>query len=442
MQTSIPPSNPAQASSSGTQTDRAAPTVQEFTERANQSTFDAVFAQLAQFASVGTSRNGKSALSVGNRMTTASGQSQLSDSLAARASSDAEVAGGRGELSGPGGRTELSKSLAAAQRQFGADQNARSTATSARAGGQTNGAAAEPATDDGKAQPGGRDGALAGEPGAQSSTHRSDTSAAGANGPEVSGIAGAAGSAAARAPGATGSNAALASVGRASATAPGGGPTSATNANAVALGGRTNGPVPQPTNSKPAASQQGADPSKTAAAFRAQVAQGLSAALRQGRGEVTLRLTPKALGELRISLTVQNGSVDARVKPATTEAHRLLEQGVESLRHALEARGLKVGRIEIDQPPAPKEGASGPNQQNNPAGQDGQTAADGNGGRHDPAEPGGGQSRRGDGMRHASEEGPVDGMDVLDTPIAAGGPGVVYGVADGAARVVMVDALA
>lgn len=435
MQTSIPPTNPAQASS-----DRAAPNAQELSERANQSTFDAVFAQLAQFASIGASRNGKNALTVGSRTASAPGQSRLSDSLAARASSAADGAGGRAELSGPGGRSQPPRSLAAAQRQMDMGQTDRSSATPSRPASHSPGAATEPTTGEGRAQPGGREGAPAGEPGAQSPTHRSDTGAAGANGPEVSGIAGAAGSAAARAPAAPGSNAALSALGKALATAPGGGATAATNANAVALGGRANGPASQPTPAKPGATPQTADPSKAAAAFRSQVAQGLSAALRQGRGEVTLRLTPKALGELRISLMVQNGSVDARVKPATTEAHRLLEQGVDSLRHALEARGLKVGRIEIDQPPAPKDDASGPNQQNTAAGQDGQNAADGGGGRQDPAEPG--RGGRDDGARHVRRESPESDVDVLDTPIVAGGPGVVYGVADGAARVVMVDALA
>ena len=439
MQTSIPASNPPQTASGSAGTDRTAATGRELVERANQGTFDAVFAQLAQFASVGASRNGKNALSVGKRTTPALGKSQLSDSLAARASRATDAPGGPGEAGGPGGRPQPSGSLAAAQRQLAAGQHARTGATSVSTRGQTPGAAAESGTGDGKAQPGSRDGAIESGPGTRSATSRAD---AGSMGPGVAGIAGAAGSGAARAQGAAGSNTALASLGRAQATAPGGGPTTATNANAVALGGRANGPTGQPTPSARARAPQTADPAKTAAAFRTQIAQGLSAALRQGRGEVTLRLTPKALGELRISLTVQNGSVDAKVKPATTEAHRLLEQGVESLRHALEARGLKVGRIEIDQPPAPKSESTGAQQQNSPAGQDGQTGMGGDGGRHDPAEPGGSPSRRGDGMPHAAEGGPESESDVLDTPSTAGGPGVVYGVADGAARIVMVDALA
>lgn len=437
MQTTLPPTNTTQPPSDA-RPDRTAATVQEFAQRANQSTFDAIFAQLAQFASVGASRNGKSALSVGSRTTTVSGQRQLSDSLAARTIGEE---GGRGQPGGPGGRANESRSLAAAQRELGAGQQTRGGTASVPTGGRTLGTVAEPAASDGRVQPGSRDGALEGGQGSQSSTNRSDSVGSAASS-DATGIAGVAGNGAGRASGATGSTVGLASLGRALAAAPGGGPTTATNANAVALGGRANGPVANPTPSKSAATPQGADPSKTAAAFRTQIAQGLSAALRQGRGEVTLRLTPKALGELRVSLTVQNGSVDAHVKPATTEAHRLLEQGVESLRHALEARGLKVGRIEIDQPPAPKNESSGPHQQNHPAGQDGQTGADGDGRRQDPAEPGGGQSGRGDGVRPAAEEGPEGETDVLDTPSTAGGPGVVYGVADGAARVVMVDALA
>ncbi|MBN4052518.1 flagellar hook-length control protein FliK [bacterium AH-315-K20] len=176
-------------------------------------------------------------------------------------------------------------------------------------------------------------------------------------------------------------------------------------------------------------------------AFRAQVAQGLSAALRQGSGDVTLRLTPKALGELRIELRVRDGSVDARLRPATDEARGLLERSVDTLRHALEARGLRVGRIEIEQVPESKDGSLVRHQDQHPGGQNGRAGAEGEQGRHHPAEPGGGDGRGGAGVRHTAEDAPGGEAEVQNTIRMAGGPGVVYGVADGAARIVMVDAL-
>ncbi|MFG0259848.1 MAG: flagellar hook-length control protein FliK, partial [Phycisphaerales bacterium JB041] len=400
---------------------------QELAERARQTTFGAIFAQLAQSATVGVSRNGTNALSVGGRPARAFGQSQLSDSLAAKASGEQRTLGSRGAVDAAGTPSGLSRSLASAQRRLDAGHHARGAASSVDVGARAPGPTAEAGAGTGRA-----DAQLSGAspskgPGASAAQVGAGAGAAGTDGAGISGAAAVSNTAASRTLGANGAHTALASLGRATAAAPGGGPTTATSANAVALGGRTGGPGTQPSPSKPAATPRGADPSRTAAAFRTQVAQGLSAALRHGRGEVTLRLTPKALGELRVSLTVQNGSVDARVKPATAEAHRLLEQGIESLRHALEARGLKVGRIEIDQPPAPKESGSGPNQQDSPTGQDGQTASDADGGRQDPAEPGAGRSGLGDGVRRAADEGPQSETDVLDTPTTGGGPGVVYG---------------
>ena len=193
--------------------------------------------------------------------------------------------------------------------------------------------------------------------------------------------------------------------------------------------------------SKAAAQNPATNNAKIMTAFRAQVAQGLSAALRQGRGDVMLRLTPKALGELRIELRAREGLVDARLRPATDEARGLLERSVDTLRHALEARGLRVGRIEIEQVPESKDGSLVRQQDQHPGSQDGRAGAEGEQGRHHPAEPGGGDGRGGAGVRHTAEDVSGNEGEGQNTTRMAGGPGVVYGVADGAARIVMVDAL-
>lgn len=85
----------------------------------------------------------------------------------------------------------------------------------------------------------------------------------------------------------------------------------------------------------------------TAEAFRAQVARGLAAALRRGDGQVVLRLHPESLGLVRVSMGVRDGTVTARLEPTTSSARELLENGLSSLRAALEARGLHVDRLVV-----------------------------------------------------------------------------------------------
>lgn len=81
-----------------------------------------------------------------------------------------------------------------------------------------------------------------------------------------------------------------------------------------------------------------------------QVTRGLAAALRQGGGRATLRLTPDHLGQVTIELRVQGTDVAAKIDAATDPARRLLEASTDELRAALEARGLRVERIDIEGP--------------------------------------------------------------------------------------------
>lgn len=88
------------------------------------------------------------------------------------------------------------------------------------------------------------------------------------------------------------------------------------------------------------------------ARLHAQVARGLAAALKQGDGEVTLRLTPETLGKLRIDIAIADERVTARIAASSEQACRLLKESVVSLRTALEATGLGVDRIEVVGAPA------------------------------------------------------------------------------------------
>jgi flagellar hook-length control protein FliK len=86
-----------------------------------------------------------------------------------------------------------------------------------------------------------------------------------------------------------------------------------------------------------------------------QALRGLTAALRQGGGTVTLKLNPEALGPLRVEVAVNASNVTARFGTSTAQAHDLLVAHTDTLRAALEARGLTVERIVID-PPATDRG--------------------------------------------------------------------------------------
>jgi Flagellar hook-length control protein FliK len=81
--------------------------------------------------------------------------------------------------------------------------------------------------------------------------------------------------------------------------------------------------------------------------FSAQLSRGLAAALRQKGGTVTLRLQPEALGDLKIRMALEPGKVAARFEVSTDQARELLGRTMDSLRTALEARGLAVDRLEV-----------------------------------------------------------------------------------------------
>lgn len=78
-----------------------------------------------------------------------------------------------------------------------------------------------------------------------------------------------------------------------------------------------------------------------------QVHRALAEALRKGEGEVTVKLTPEALGKVTIRLRVEASQVTAKLTAETAAARDLLERGLPSLRAALEAQGLTVDRVEV-----------------------------------------------------------------------------------------------
>jgi flagellar hook-length control protein FliK len=128
-------------------------------------------------------------------------------------------------------------------------------------------------------------------------------------------------------------------------------PTAASRASSIQsliAGGRpTPGSPPKLPSSIKTHSQPAPRPAPSDEAPEAQFSRGLAAALRQGGGSVTLRLNPEQLGDLTIKLHFQQGSVDARFEAATDQARGLLNDSIDALRAALEARGLEVDRLSV-----------------------------------------------------------------------------------------------
>ncbi len=79
----------------------------------------------------------------------------------------------------------------------------------------------------------------------------------------------------------------------------------------------------------------------------AQAMRGLAALLRNKGGRMTMRLAPEALGELRVSMRLEKDRVWAKIEASSDSARDLLKDQGGSLRSALEARGLRVERLEI-----------------------------------------------------------------------------------------------
>ncbi len=82
-------------------------------------------------------------------------------------------------------------------------------------------------------------------------------------------------------------------------------------------------------------------------------ARGLGIAIKKGGGEVTMRLRPEGLGQLRVDLRLQGSTVEASLRAQTDSARGLLVDSLPLLKTALEAQGLTVERIVVEPGGAP-----------------------------------------------------------------------------------------
>ncbi len=98
--------------------------------------------------------------------------------------------------------------------------------------------------------------------------------------------------------------------------------------------------LPTPTTPTPSA-----DPDHDP--FTARILRGLSATLNQRGGVLTMRLVPPELGQLRIQMTITQGTVSAEFQTSTPQAQALLERSLAVLRSALQGHGLIVERLTV-----------------------------------------------------------------------------------------------
>ena len=98
----------------------------------------------------------------------------------------------------------------------------------------------------------------------------------------------------------------------------------------------------------------------SASSLPALVSRGMSAVLAQRGGSLTLRLTPDTLGSLKIQMDVSQGVVSVRLETVTEQARQLLSQHLDTLRSALESKGLSVDKLGVHlSPGGPLEAAQG-----------------------------------------------------------------------------------
>lgn len=161
------------------------------------------------------------------------------------------------------------------------------------------------------------------------------------------------------------------------APATGPGAQDASRAAALGLGGPERAQKLGVTTAAPGGAQPVTSGSgDEAEALRATVSRGLSAAVSQKGGTITLRLEPESLGALRIQLDIVGGVVNARFEASSEQTAELLSRSIDSLRASLESKGLGVDRIRVDVAPPASGGQAGASGQGNSGQQQGGAGRD------------------------------------------------------------------
>lgn len=78
-----------------------------------------------------------------------------------------------------------------------------------------------------------------------------------------------------------------------------------------------------------------------------QVSRTLASIIARGGGRLTLRLSPQALGDVRVDVELREGTANATFRAENEAARDLLKGNLDALRNALERRGVRVERLEV-----------------------------------------------------------------------------------------------
>ena len=79
-----------------------------------------------------------------------------------------------------------------------------------------------------------------------------------------------------------------------------------------------------------------------------QVQDAILTNLSQGRKQISLQLEPAHLGKLSIVLTAnKNGEVQATIRADNHDSAKLIAENLDSIRHHMEAQGIKVSKLEV-----------------------------------------------------------------------------------------------
>lgn len=88
----------------------------------------------------------------------------------------------------------------------------------------------------------------------------------------------------------------------------------------------------------------------------AQVQRGLASLMRSASGEMTLRLTPERLGELKIEIKRSGDQLSVRLTTQSSEASELLRAGSGELTQLLRGKGIDIERVHIELQQSPPDG--------------------------------------------------------------------------------------
>lgn len=157
--------------------------------------------------------------------------------------------------------------------------------------------------------------------------------------------------------------------GQAGGHAPDGAANPAAGVSPSAGSNRPGSPVAQtmPTSTAtPAPTGEGEGPERTVSG----VGRGLETLVRQRGGNLTMRLDPPSLGQLKVEMRMEGGRVAVLLTAASDSARSLLGDNLGSLRQALEDRGLAVDRLVVETSTRTSEGSQGSRSEHRGDGQD------------------------------------------------------------------------